>query len=281
LISQRESNRVKIVQIMVSDESDDETASIVERFARKDHRVKLYRHSRRRGKPSGINEIFEISKGSVVVLFDADVIPEDNSAVLRLVEPMLNDPSIGICGGAAVALKPRGAMERMAYFTYKVWKTLREELRDGSNFFAIHGKIMAISATVVERVRLPRDVIGDDAYLYLSCVKLGYKTRFVPDAVVYYRETSTLHDFLIRRTKYEHNLRQLIATFGDFARREVTIPRLELARISLQEGVRDPTGLFLVGLFVLWSKLKARRGRMTALWPIALSTKQLDINKTM
>jgi cellulose synthase/poly-beta-1,6-N-acetylglucosamine synthase-like glycosyltransferase len=280
LLSQRESDEVKIRQIIVSDESDDDTASIVEEFVRKDPRIKLYRYSHRRGKPSSINEIFETSKGNVVVLFDADVVPRDDDVVLNLVKPMRNDSSIGICGGAAVALKPRNPMERMAFFTYKVWKVLREEFRGGSSFFAIHGKIIAVSANIVKRVRLPREVIGDDSYLYLSCVKLGYKTRFVRDAIVYYRETSTLHDFLIRRTKYEYNLRELIATFGDFARREVRLPRLLLLRISLREGIRDPTGLFLMGFFVLWSKLIARRGRMTALWPIAVSTKQLDLRSS-
>jgi glycosyltransferase involved in cell wall biosynthesis len=279
LRTQRASRAARIVQIIVSDDSDDTTPLIVSAHAKKDRRIRLYHHQTRRGKPAAVNEIFAKARGDVVVLFDADVLPKDDGVVLRLIEPMLRGREVGICGGAACAVRPRYVMERLAHFTYNVWQVFRRDLRGGSNFFAIHGKIMAVSGLVAERVRLPESIIGDDGYLYLRCLQLGKKAQFVPDAVVYYQETTTLHDFLIRRLKYEHNLNQLIAVFGDLAKEELAIPRSQLLRVSLREGFRDPAGIFLTVPLVVWSKLKARVTEGSSIWAIASSTKQVDPRK--
>lgn len=279
LIAQKDDTDTRIIQIIICDESSDETVHLVEKYAAIDRRVELYHHPSRRGKAAAINEIFANSHGDVVALFDADVLPRDDRVVVRLVGPMMNDPSIGVCGGASCALEPRTLMERVPYFAYTVWRDLRSNLRGGSNFFAIHGKIMGVSSQVSRRVRLPKQVIGDDGYIYLSCVKLGYQVRFVPDAIVYYQETRTLRDFLERRVKYEHNLKQLIQIFGDLGRNEVTISRSQLVRASLWEGTRDPLSLLVSAALVIWTKLYSRAIPMKTMWNIAKSTKRLDVRK--
>ena len=275
IIRQKGDGKIEINQIIVSDDSDDRTPEIVQRYIENDARVQLHHYSRRRGKPCAVNEIFEKVTGEIVVLFDADVLPASERVVLRLIEPMLSDPAIGIVGGAPIAARPRTLMERMAYFTFEIWSYLRERINKGSNFFAIHGKIIALSPNIFRRVVIPQEVIGDDAYLYLMCVKLGYKAVYVNKAIVYYRETGNLSDFIKRRIKYEGNLNQLIGLFGDLAKTEISVPRRLLVKASLTIGFRNPIGLILAVPFTLWTKIAARKMIVNSIWPIATSTKEI------
>jgi len=275
LVPQEEDENFSITQIVISDDSQDNTCRIIEQYAKRDKRIQLYHHSIRRGKPSAINEIFSQAEGDVVVLLDADIIPADRMLMRRLIQPFLKQPKLGIAAGAAVALKPRTVQERMAYFTFKIWRHLREELRGGNNFFSVHGKVMAVSSKLSRNVVIPDGVIGDDGYLYLMCKRLALGVYYCRDAVVYYRETSDIGDFLKRRIKYEKNLNQLIGFFGEFARRELSIPRSLLTRTSLTEGIRDPIGLILSVPAVIFSKIYSRKVYMDPIWPIALTTKKL------
>jgi len=275
IIRQKGNEKIEISQIIVSDDSNDRTPEIVQRYVEKNARVQLHHYSQRRGKPCAVNEIFEKATGEIIVLFDADTIPASESVVLRLVEPMLSDPSIGIVGGAPIAAKPRTLMERIAYFTFEIWSHLRENINKGSNFFAIHGKIMAVSPNIFRRVVIPQQVIGDDAYLYLMCVKLGYKAVYAKKAMVYYRETGNFSDFIKRRIKYERNLNQLIGHFGDLAKAEISMPRHLLVKASLTTGLRNPIGLILAVPIVLWTKITARKVIVSSIWPIATSTKEI------
>jgi glycosyltransferase involved in cell wall biosynthesis len=276
LLAQKGNGEVKILQIIVSDDSSDGTETIVNMWAGRDRRVMLLHHSSRQGKSAAVNEIFAHSKGTIVVLFDADVLPTDDRVVLRLVSPMVRDPNVGVCGGAPCALETKKLMGRVAYFTFKVWDDVRRTLKGGSNFFSVHGKIMAVSPAISGNVRIPTGTIGDDAYIYLSCVRMGRSVRFVSDAVVHYQETQTLHDYLIRRYRYERNLTQLIGMFGDLAERELAIPRSMLVTCAFKEGVRDPLSLVIATALVVWSKLYYRAVKVAPLWTIANSTKRLS-----
>ena len=275
LLPQEEDENFSIAQIIISDDSQDSTCRIIEQYAKRDKRIQLYHHSIRRGKPSAINEIFSRAEGDIVVLLDADILPADRMLMRRLIHPFLKQPKLGIAAGAAVALKPRTIQERMAYFTFKIWRHLREELRGGNSFFSVHGKVMAVSSIISRNVVIPDGVIGDDGYLYLICKRLGLDVYYHRDAVVYYRETSNMGDFLKRRIKYEKNLNQLIGFIGEFARREIFIPRTLLLRTCLTEGIRDPIGLILSVPAVIFSKIYSRKFYMDPIWPIAVSTKKL------
>ena len=276
LVAQKGNGEIKIVQIIVSDDSSDGTERIVNKWASRDRRIRVLHHSSRQGKCAALNEIFEHSRGKIVVLFDADVQPADDRVVLRLVSPMVRNPNIGVCGGAPCALETKNLMGRVGYFTFKVWDDVRRTLKGGSNFFSVHGKIMAVSHVISRRVRIPTGTIGDDAYIYLSCVRMGRSVHFVSDAVVYYQETQNLHDYLIRRYRYERNLTQLIGMFGNLASRELVIPRNMLVTCTLKEGLRNPLSLVIATTLVVWSKLYYRAAKVAPLWAIASSTKRLS-----
>src|SRR5919108_1459209 len=74
-----------ISEIIISDDSSDSTPELVESFAKKYSRlnIKLIHHYKRRGAAAAWNEIFHRSVGDFIVLYDADiVINEDTTAQL-------------------------------------------------------------------------------------------------------------------------------------------------------------------------------------------------------
>jgi glycosyltransferase involved in cell wall biosynthesis len=278
LIAQKSNDEIKIVQIIVSDDSSDGTERLLKRWASRDRRIRVFHHPSRQGYNAALNEIFVQGRG-VIVIIDADVLPADDRVVLRLVSPMIRDPNIGICAGAPCALETKKLMGRVSYFAYTVWNNVRRRLKGGSNFFSVNGRIFAISSAISRRIKIPDGVVGGDAYTYLSCIKLSRKVQFVPDATVYYQETQTLHDFLIRRLRYEQNVAQLIRMFGNLAKSELAIPRALLFRSTLKEGLRDPLSLFIATTLTMLSKLHYRAAKTAPHrhFSIATSTKRLDL----
>jgi len=277
LVAQKGNNVIKIVQIIVSDDSSDGTERLVKKWASRDRRIRLFHHSKRQGYNAALNEIFA-QGGKVIVIMDADVLPADDRVVLRLVSPMIRDPKIGICAGAPSALEAKKLMGRVAYFTYAVWSNVRRRMKGGSNFFSVNGRIFAVSSAVSSRTRIPIGVVGGDAYTYFSCIKLDRRVQFVPDGTVYYQETQTLHDFLIRRLRYEQNVAQLMRMFGNLAKSEVAIPRGLFFGSTLKEGLRDPLSLFIATTLTMLSKLHYRAAKTAPHrhFSVAISTKRLD-----
>jgi len=208
------------------------------------------------------------------------VLPADDEVVLRLVSPMVRDPKIGLCGGAPCAFEPKNLMERLAYFTYTVWNDVRRRLKGGSNLFCVNGRIYALRSAISRRIKIPTEVMGEDAYLYFSCLKLGRKVHFASDAIVYYQETRNLHDLLLKRLRYEQHLTQLIRIFGNLGKREIAVPRYLLVRCTLSEGFRDPLSLFVAPTLFLMIKLYYRATKIAPIgggaYAIATSTKRLD-----
>jgi len=277
LVTQKGNDEIKIVSIIVSDDSSDGTERLVKKWASRDSRIRVLHHSTRQGYNAALNEIFE-QRGRVSVIIDADVLPADDKVILRLVSPMIRDHNIGICAGAPCALETKKLMGRVAYFTYTVWNEVRRRMKGGSNFLTVNGRIFAVSSVVSRRMKIPIGVVGGDAYTYFSCIKLNRKVQFVPDATVYYQETQTLHDFLIRRLRYEQNIAQLIRMFGNLAKSEVAVPRGLLFRSTLKEGLRDPLSLFIATTLTMLSKLHYRAAKTAPHrhFAIATSTKRLD-----
>ena len=65
-----------ISEVIVSDDSSDNTSDIISKFAaRSSLKVTVYHHCTRRGTAAAWNEIFKQASGDIIVLYDADTIP--------------------------------------------------------------------------------------------------------------------------------------------------------------------------------------------------------------
>lgn len=98
----------KLQIIVVSDESEDNTDSIVSDFENKYHNVKLLKQIPRQGKTSGLNLAFQEIKSEIIVFSDANSI-FDLDAMKALVSTF-SDPAVGYVTGKMVYVNEDGSM---------------------------------------------------------------------------------------------------------------------------------------------------------------------------
>ena len=163
--------------IVVSDGSNDSTASIVEGF--KDKGVISMHSPERRGKTAALNRGIPASRGELVVFSDAN--NDFNPGAIRALVKNFADPTVGgVCGIKRI----RDARDRESsegdslYWRYESAIKLAESrlgtITNGD------GEIFAVRRELYE----PMDaaVINDDAELTLNIVKKGYRILYEPGA---------------------------------------------------------------------------------------------------
>lgn len=98
----------KVRIIVISDESEDETDTIVARLANEHHNIELIRQTPRNGKTSGLNLAFEQITSELIIFSDANSIYEEN--VFHEIAKTFTDKSVGYVTGKMVYVNEDGSM---------------------------------------------------------------------------------------------------------------------------------------------------------------------------
>jgi biofilm PGA synthesis N-glycosyltransferase PgaC len=172
--------------IVVSDGSDDATASITGSFAPQG--VISLHEPQRRGKTAALNRAVKHASGEIVVFSDAnnDFSP---GAIAELVRHFADPRVGGVCG--AKRIKPASERQSSAgdglYWRYESAVKFAES-RLGTITNA-DGEIFAVRRALYRQV--PEHIINDDAQITLDLVKQGYRVRYEPEARSY--EFASIH----------------------------------------------------------------------------------------
>jgi glycosyltransferase involved in cell wall biosynthesis len=77
IFSDNDDTTFRTIEIIISDDSTDETPNIVQQYLEINHKCKIrfYHHDHRRGAANAWNEIMSHANGNVIVMYEADVIP--------------------------------------------------------------------------------------------------------------------------------------------------------------------------------------------------------------
>ena len=190
---------IKIIQIIISDDSTDRTPEIVMKYQARYPFIELYHHNKRIGYSRAINEIIRHAKGDILIIFDADIVIKDPNIITYLVDEFTKDPEVGIVGGNPTLIEERGVVASISTARYYIWDYIRKAFYDDKkgNPWIFNGRCMAISRKVYSRISIP-SLIGADEIIWCFNKILGYKERFCVRAVVYFKEASTLKDLIIR-----------------------------------------------------------------------------------
>jgi len=175
--------------VVVASGCDDGTvATVSEVAAGSPDRVRLYVEAERTGKVAAIN--FGIGKLTtpVVIVVSGDVLP-DHGALTKLVEAM-RDPGVALSGGRPVPVNDPNTP--LGYAVHLLWR-LHHRL-------ALHqpklGEMIALRSEAV--VTLPRTSV-DEACFQALIEAAGWRSVYVPDAVVRNRGPATVEDFVRQR----------------------------------------------------------------------------------
>ena len=112
-----------IFEVLISDDSSDNTPSLVRNFAQHSLLdIQLYHHDTRRGAAAAWNEILQRAAGDTVVLYDADTIPHP-SCTEQLVSHI--QENVGICASNSQPVQAAGIAGRASVFISKWLRSVR------------------------------------------------------------------------------------------------------------------------------------------------------------
>jgi biofilm PGA synthesis N-glycosyltransferase PgaC len=258
--------------VVVASGCNDGTIETVTRITgRHPATVRLYVEAERSGKVSAVNFGLAQLRTPVMVVVSGDVLP-DRGAIAKVVRAV-QEPGVGLAGGRPVPLN--AADTPIGHAAHVLWR-LHHRL-------ALHqpklGEMIALRSEAV--VSLPRTSV-DEACFQALLEGAGWRSVYVPDAVVWNRGPGTREDFV--------NQRRQIHTGHLWLRRRqhYAVPSLHLGLIGaeLWNDVRtEPRGLrptqlawtaATVGMEA-WARVLARldylRGKENHVWAMVESTK--------
>lgn len=255
--------------IVVASGCTDRTEEIVHQWAAHDGRMKLLTQTTREGKASGVNLFLREASAEVVVLSSADLFP-DYHTIQRLVEPMA-DPDVGMTSGRPVPVNDADTF--MGFAAHLLWN-LHHEIAQR------HFKAGEMTAFRLIFQRIPYDSAVDEASVEPVIKGQGYKTAYVPDAIIYNKGPETAADFLRQRRRIyaghlavRNNLGYVVSTMsgwrilGALLRHLDWRPRRLLWTLSV-------VALEIYGRWLGWRDFRTRC-QQHVVWEIAKTTKRL------
>jgi len=126
--------------IVVSDGSTDTTVDLVRSLD--NNKIIIIDRKNRQGLNQTLNEIVRAATGDILVIINADVLPENTAFIEHLIEPMLKDRNIGIVGANTVSMPARSLFERIIANSHNFKQFLYRRISN-DNIYLCHGRARA------------------------------------------------------------------------------------------------------------------------------------------
>ena len=268
-MEQKLTNVVIAEIIVVASGCTDRTEEIVREWAERDGRIKLYSQPTREGKASGVNLFLREASEEITVLSSADLLP-DYHAIQRMIEPMA-DPDVGMTSGRPSPLNDPDTF--MGFAAHLLWNLHHEIAQQ-------HFKAGEMTAFRLIFQRIPYDSAVDEASVEPVIKGQGYKTAYVPEAIIYNKGPETVDDFLRQRRRIyaghmavRNNLGYVVSTMSGWRILRALLRNLDWRprRLLWTLGV---VALEIYGRWLGWRDFRSER-QQHVVWEIAKTTKRL------
>lgn len=179
--------------IVVSDGSTDNTVSIVRSF--RHPTLELMEGRTRLGKPSRLNQLFQLCRSDTLVIVDADMLCKDPYTIENLVSKFRTEENVGLVTGNPQPLPARTFIEAAVNNYFDARNSVMDKFDFGKTGYSIHG-FLAYSKLFLQNFQIPNQVLLDDAFSYFACITSRFKHVFAPDAVIYHRSPGSPLDYV-------------------------------------------------------------------------------------
>jgi len=189
LLQAIEEQHTQIFEVLISDDSSDNTPSLVRDFAQHSLLdIQLFHHDKRRGAAAAWNEIIQRAAGEIVVLYDADTIPHP-SCTEQLVSHIQGN--VGICASNSQPVQAAGIAGRASVFISEWLRSVR--LAQLSQY-TVMGRALAISSGEAKKVEIPTNVIAIDLYMQCKILEMGRDVIYNDSAIVCFKPANSIYD---------------------------------------------------------------------------------------
>jgi cellulose synthase/poly-beta-1,6-N-acetylglucosamine synthase-like glycosyltransferase len=202
----------KLEVLVGSDASDDNTNEILAGLQSRYSALKVYKYSERIGKPAVINALSENATGELLIITDANVMPERNT--IRQLVSNFSDPAIGLADTRLLntSVKNDGiSVPEIAYISFEsklkhiegyLWGTMMGPF---GGFYAVRKcSYQPNSGTI----------LADDFRICMNVLKKGEKAISDQQSIVYEDVSNNLADEFNRKVRISAGNFQNLAHFA-------------------------------------------------------------------
>lgn len=274
LLSQLAGNYMLERVVVISDGSTDNTAPLAR--AIDDDRIQVIDHIDRKGQAARQDEIIHDCTSDLLLLMNADMLPQGEDFLQRLVAPFYADKTIGLVSCQGVPLPAETRFEKIINFGVSFKETLVGNFQGGDNVYNCHGHTRIFSKAFLNNLQFG-GVVSEDAYSYFDCKRKGFNFRYIPEARVAYRSPQSLRDHLKQSVRFIQGKEQLGSIFGKKQVKEAhALPLGRVLLISLQFFCSHPL-LYVkyFGVTVVAAVASLFKQHAVLTWDSATSSKTL------
>lgn len=268
-----------ITQILIiSDGSTDKTVQRIQEV--NDQRIKIINCKSRKGKSFHLNTIYRNLITDYLVQTDGDVIFSHSYVVRDMIKQFMEDENIGMCAGNPQPINGSNFIEKADSNAFKVYALIYKNINNGKNVFTADGRILAYKRDLLKKINIPEDMISNDVYTYYCCITLGYKFKYVKEAIVYFKCPLSLKDKVRQNKRAAATNRRMARYFPwKIILRESYIPTNVRIKSAILQFFKDPIGsIFIFGINKYCQMIAHNEEtKLNAKWDIATSTKALRI----
>jgi glycosyltransferase involved in cell wall biosynthesis len=270
LLRSLEEQHTQIFEVVISDDSSDNTPNVVRNFAQNSLLdIKLFHHETRRGAAAAWSQIFQKATGDTIVLYDADTIPHP-SCTKQLVSCIQGN--VGLCASNPQPVQAAGISGRASVF---ISKWLRSVRLAGLSHYTVMGRALAIDSGVAKKIEIPTDMIAIDLYIQCKTLEIGRDVIYNDNAIVYFKPPNNMPDItsqVMRAVNGHNQIKHYVSSFG------ISLPRQVAIAHAVKNAAKDPLGA--VSVAIGYSLILYYRSRLehidTAKWHTAASSKAID-----
>jgi glycosyltransferase involved in cell wall biosynthesis len=260
------------------DGSNDKTVVKAKKFRSK--KLTVFTDNKRVGKSSRLNEIYKKLDTDFLVQSDADVIFSHPFVVRDVIQPLIHNKKVYMTAGHEAPIEVKTFFEKAINTTFSAYTDLRFAIRKGNNVFSAIGEILAYKKEFVKQIHIPEKTIANDIYTYFCCITKGYEFVFVLTAVVLFRFPQNVRDHIRQNTRFVAAPLRMEKLFSkELVKQEYSVSPLLYLKVTLKQFFKHPVLSLYIFIINLYCKMKAKGAekKLTAVWPMAVTTKQLTI----
>lgn len=279
LLAQKQDNYVLKEIIVASDGSTDQTAELARSI--NNELITVVDNKDRQGQAARQNDIVKMFSGNVLVLLNADVLPQDTKFLSALVAPFSSNTPPALVSCKQQPLSGKNYFENVINFSVLLRDAIAEGWKQGDNIYLCHGHARAFRKDFAKKLRWPHS-IGEDAFSYLRCKQENEQFVYTPNASVLYRSPQTFSDHLKQSVRFRKGQELLGKIFPDInIRTEYTLPSSLVITKGIEYFFRNPLNLIFYYFIQLYTVLRQNTVVVQDQWDPSSSSKELYDNENI
>lgn len=270
VLMQREKN-FRIKEILVVSDATDNTNAIVKSFT--DKRIKLLINNQRQGQTASQNRVFSSATSDIVVLLEADTLPQKRTYLYELLDPILANPKTGLVQGNVRPAPAKTIVGKTLHAQIEAHYAFMIRTPRIYNWFATGRGGRAYNTFVYTKLIWPTSV-PEDVYALLWCKEKKIPTVFQKKAVSTYKIPEKLSDLVKERQKIKSGSASLQSYFSkDLIKNVYHRPIGFFIKPILYFFVKNPIAFLSYLVIKIYVYLQLVDKEFSDFWPTTRSTK--------